>query len=163
MPAESTLERPLPNNLDAERSVLGAVLLDNNALNAAIENLRPEDFFLDQHRRVFSANDRAKRSPASHRPDHPNRRTPSPRRTGIRWRRAIPSVASRRHAEGFEHRALRPHRQRKSAAAQPDSRYPQHPAAGLRRRRRRRRRARQRRVLHLRSRRRSRKNRTDPH
>jgi replicative DNA helicase len=53
MPAESTLERPLPNNLDAERSVLGAVLLDNNALNAAIENLRPEDFFLDQHRRVF--------------------------------------------------------------------------------------------------------------
>src|SRR6202048_3011405 len=53
MPAEATLERPLPNNLDAERSVLGAVLLDNNALNAAIENLRPEDFFLDQHRRVF--------------------------------------------------------------------------------------------------------------
>src|ERR1700716_126550 len=54
MPVESTLERPLPNNLDAERSVLGAVLLDNNALNAAIENLRPEDFFLDQHRRVYT-------------------------------------------------------------------------------------------------------------
>jgi replicative DNA helicase len=54
MPTESILERPLPNNLDAERSVLGAVLLDNNALNAAIENLRPEDFFLDQHRRVFT-------------------------------------------------------------------------------------------------------------
>jgi replicative DNA helicase len=53
MPAEATLERPLPNNLDAERSVLGAVLLDNHALNAAVENLRPEDFFLDQHRRVF--------------------------------------------------------------------------------------------------------------
>src|SRR5246500_2945073 len=53
MPTDSTLEKPLPNNLDAERSVLGAVLLDNNALNAAIENLRPEDFFLDQHRRVF--------------------------------------------------------------------------------------------------------------
>src|SRR6202049_2200463 len=54
MPAEATLERPLPSNLDAERSVLGAILLDNNALNAAIENLRPEDFFLDQHRRVFT-------------------------------------------------------------------------------------------------------------
>jgi replicative DNA helicase len=51
--AEATLEKPLPNNLEAERSVLGAVLLDNNALNAAIENLKPEDFFLDQHRRVF--------------------------------------------------------------------------------------------------------------
>src|SRR5258708_972512 len=54
MPSEATLEKPLPNNLDAERSVLGAVILDNNALNAAIENLKPEDFFLDQHRRVFT-------------------------------------------------------------------------------------------------------------
>jgi replicative DNA helicase len=54
MPIDTTLERPLPSNLDAERSVLGAVLLDNNALNAAIEHLRPEDFFLDQHRRVFT-------------------------------------------------------------------------------------------------------------
>jgi replicative DNA helicase len=54
MPVDVTLEKPLPNNLDAERSVLGAILLDNNALNAAIENLRPEDFFLDQHRRVFT-------------------------------------------------------------------------------------------------------------
>jgi replicative DNA helicase len=54
MPADATLEKPLPNNLDAERSVLGAILLDNNALNAAIENLRPEDFFLEQHRRVFT-------------------------------------------------------------------------------------------------------------
>jgi replicative DNA helicase len=53
MAADSHLERPLPNNLDAERSVLGAILLDNNALNPAIENLRAEDFFLDQHRRVF--------------------------------------------------------------------------------------------------------------
>ena len=54
MPVDTTLEKPLPSNLDAERSVLGAILLDNNALNAAIENLRPEDFFLDQHRRVFT-------------------------------------------------------------------------------------------------------------
>lgn len=54
MTAEQTLEKPLPNNLDAERSVLGAILLDNNALNAAIEHLRPDDFFLDQHRRVFT-------------------------------------------------------------------------------------------------------------
>src|SRR5271166_2851096 len=53
MPVDTTLEKPLPSNLEAERSVLGAILLDNNALNAAIENLRAEDFFLDQHRRVF--------------------------------------------------------------------------------------------------------------
>jgi replicative DNA helicase len=54
MPVDTTLEKPLPNNLDAERSVLGAILLDNNALNTAIESLRAEDFFLDQHRRVFT-------------------------------------------------------------------------------------------------------------
>src|SRR5258708_2356254 len=54
MPTDTVLEKPLPNNLDAERSVLGAILLDNHALNAAIENLRPEDFFLDQHRRVYT-------------------------------------------------------------------------------------------------------------
>jgi len=54
MAVEATLEKPLPNNLDAERSVLGAILLDNNALNTAVEHLRPEDFFLDQHRRVYT-------------------------------------------------------------------------------------------------------------
>ncbi|HEV2386447.1 MAG TPA: replicative DNA helicase [Candidatus Acidoferrales bacterium] len=48
------LERPLPCNQDAERSVLGAILLDNHSLNAALELLRPEDFFLEQHRRVYS-------------------------------------------------------------------------------------------------------------
>src|SRR5579862_6741493 len=54
MPADSTLERPLPSNLDAERSILGAILLDNNALNTAVESLKPEDFFLPQHRHVFN-------------------------------------------------------------------------------------------------------------
>ena len=54
MSATATLERPLPHNLDAERSILGAILLDNHALNAAIEGLKPEDFFLEQHRRVFN-------------------------------------------------------------------------------------------------------------
>ncbi|HEU0368951.1 MAG TPA: replicative DNA helicase [Candidatus Acidoferrum sp.] len=54
MSAGAILERPLPQNLDAERSILGAILLDNHALNAAIENIKPEDFFLEQHRRVFN-------------------------------------------------------------------------------------------------------------
>ena len=54
MASESTLERPLPSNLDAERSILGAILLDNSALNTAIESIKPEDFFLPQHRQVFN-------------------------------------------------------------------------------------------------------------
>src|ERR1700735_3126324 len=51
--SDTTLERPLPHNLEAERSILGAVLLDNHALNAAVEKLRSEDFFLSQHRHIF--------------------------------------------------------------------------------------------------------------
>lgn len=50
---QSGLEKPLPSVLDAERSVLGAILLDNKALFEVNELLQANDFFLDQHRRVF--------------------------------------------------------------------------------------------------------------
>jgi replicative DNA helicase len=53
MASNVAIERPLPHNLEAERSILGAVLLDNHALNAAVERLRSEDFFLPQHRHIF--------------------------------------------------------------------------------------------------------------
>jgi len=53
MLVDATLERPMPSNLDAERSILGAILLDNNALNTAIEALKPDDFFIPQHRSIF--------------------------------------------------------------------------------------------------------------
>jgi replicative DNA helicase len=53
MASDTTVERPLPSNLEAERSILGAILLDNHALNAAIEKIRSEDFFLSQHRQIF--------------------------------------------------------------------------------------------------------------
>ena len=51
--ASTSLERPMPHNVEAERSILGAILLDNNALNIAIEKLKPEDFFHDHHRRIY--------------------------------------------------------------------------------------------------------------
>src|SRR5260221_5845030 len=51
--ASTSLERPMPHNVEAERSILGAILLDNNAINPAIEKLKPEDFFHDHHRRIF--------------------------------------------------------------------------------------------------------------
>ncbi len=53
MASESSLERPLPQNLEAERSVLGAILMDNHVLNAAIEKLRPEDFFNGHHQCIY--------------------------------------------------------------------------------------------------------------
>lgn len=36
-------------------SVLGGILLENEALNKALELLRPEDFYRDSHRKIFSA------------------------------------------------------------------------------------------------------------
>jgi replicative DNA helicase len=47
------LDRTLPHNLEAERSVLGAVLIHNDAFNQAAEVLSPGDFYRDAHRRIF--------------------------------------------------------------------------------------------------------------
>jgi replicative DNA helicase len=44
----------LPANIEAERSILGAILLDNHAFNDAAEHLQPEDFSLDSHRRIYT-------------------------------------------------------------------------------------------------------------
>ncbi|PYX13424.1 MAG: replicative DNA helicase, partial [Acidobacteria bacterium] len=49
-----SLAHTLPANVEAERSILGAILLDNFAYNQAAEHLKPEDFSLDSHRRIFS-------------------------------------------------------------------------------------------------------------
>jgi replicative DNA helicase len=46
-------DKGLPSNIEAERSILGAILLDNAMCNQAIELLRRDDFFLDSHRRIF--------------------------------------------------------------------------------------------------------------
>ena len=51
--AVATAERTLPHNLEAERSVLGAILLHNDAFNLAAELIDAEDFFRDAHRRIF--------------------------------------------------------------------------------------------------------------
>jgi replicative DNA helicase len=52
---DQLLERPLPNSAEAERAILGAIILDNGLVNQAIELLRPEDFYVPSHRRVFVA------------------------------------------------------------------------------------------------------------
>jgi replicative DNA helicase len=53
-PASSpAAERILPHNLDAERSVLGAILIDNETYNLAAAVLDGGAFFRDAHRRIF--------------------------------------------------------------------------------------------------------------
>jgi replicative DNA helicase len=52
---EVTSERSLPQNLEAERSVLGAILLDPTSLEFVVPILSQEDFFPDTHRRIYGA------------------------------------------------------------------------------------------------------------
>ncbi|MGB7546397.1 MAG: replicative DNA helicase [Terracidiphilus sp.] len=47
------LDTGLPANIDAEKTILGAILLDNAAHSEAAEKLEAEDFSLDSHRRIF--------------------------------------------------------------------------------------------------------------
>ena len=46
-------DRTLPHNLEAEKCVLGAILINNHAFNQAAEVLDAQDFFRDAHRRIF--------------------------------------------------------------------------------------------------------------
>lgn len=49
------LDRLPPQNIEAEQSVLGAILLENAALSSVIEILAPEDFYKSSHKKIFLA------------------------------------------------------------------------------------------------------------
>ena len=46
--------RELPHDLEAERALLGAMLIDKNACNDVINMATPQDFYLDAHRLIFT-------------------------------------------------------------------------------------------------------------
>lgn len=47
------LDRVPPQNLDAERSTLGAMFLEKDAIYRAMEILRPDDFYKETHRIIY--------------------------------------------------------------------------------------------------------------
>src|SRR5437660_7487272 len=49
------LDRPLPQNPEAERSVLGSILINNNAFYRVVGTIDTEDFFKDANRSIFAA------------------------------------------------------------------------------------------------------------
>ena len=48
-------QRIPPQNVEAEQAVLGAMMLDHNAVIAAMEKLIPNDFYREVHRIIFEA------------------------------------------------------------------------------------------------------------
>jgi DnaB-like helicase N terminal domain/AAA domain len=53
--AQDPLAKSLPSNVEAERAILGAILLDNSAAATAGEKLYATDFFQDNHSKLFAA------------------------------------------------------------------------------------------------------------
>ncbi|HYC89583.1 MAG TPA: replicative DNA helicase [Thermoanaerobaculia bacterium] len=49
-----TLDRPMPQSPDAERAVLGAILINNHAFYRVIGTIDTDDFFKDAHRTIFA-------------------------------------------------------------------------------------------------------------
>lgn len=49
------VNREIPQNIEAEQSVIGAMLLSKSAIVEAIESLAPESFYLDKHGKLFNA------------------------------------------------------------------------------------------------------------
>lgn len=51
----TTFEKPLPNSAEAERAVLGGILLNGELIHQATNELLPEQFYVPSHRRIFEA------------------------------------------------------------------------------------------------------------
>jgi len=54
MTRDLTFEKGLPSNIEAERVILGAILLDETAFVQTAGLLAPEDLSLEKHRRIFA-------------------------------------------------------------------------------------------------------------
>jgi len=49
-----TYDRPLPHDIDAERAVLGAILVNNSLIVQIGDQLQEDDFFLPKHQKIYS-------------------------------------------------------------------------------------------------------------
>lgn len=52
---DSPIMRSLPQSLEAEQSVIGAMIIDKSAISKALEKLKEEDFYRDGHKAIFKA------------------------------------------------------------------------------------------------------------
>ena len=125
-------ERTLPHSLDAEKSVLGAILIHNDAFNHAAELIDSQRLLPRRAPPHLRQDGRAQRTRRCHRLHHAEGRA-RPRRRPRRSRRAVVHRgAGRRRAALGQRRVLRAHRQGKVDAAQPDSLGEQDSDRGLR-------------------------------
>jgi replicative DNA helicase len=49
------MEKQLPNNTEAEKAVLGSILIDGETITLVADFLKPEDFYRNAHRLIYNA------------------------------------------------------------------------------------------------------------
>jgi replicative DNA helicase len=52
---DHSLHKLPPQNIEAEQSILGGILIENEAINRVTEIINPDDFYRDAHRKIFNA------------------------------------------------------------------------------------------------------------
>lgn len=55
MPDSAANNKPIPSNIEAEKSVLAACMLNADILEEIMVKLRPENFYRQAHRIIFEA------------------------------------------------------------------------------------------------------------
>ena len=55
MSEKSTIEKLPPQNLEAEMSILGAILIDENAITDIVDKIQTEDFYDPKHQMIYNA------------------------------------------------------------------------------------------------------------
>ena len=55
MAAAPSKDRVLPQNIEAERSLLASMMLDSDSVGAVVQTIRPGDFFAPEHRHIYEA------------------------------------------------------------------------------------------------------------
>lgn len=53
-PAVQSAGFEMPHSIEAEQSVLGSILIDSNVLAVVLDKIKPEAFYTEQHRELFS-------------------------------------------------------------------------------------------------------------
>ena len=53
--SKSLIAKIPPQNIEAEKSVLGSLMLDSKSIDVIIDILRPDDFYHNKHKIIFEA------------------------------------------------------------------------------------------------------------
>ena len=105
------LKKTPPHSLEAERTVLGGILVQNESLNVVLSTISPEDFYKDAHRKIIERIVALVDKGLAGRPPDPDRGRPAGRHPRGDRRGLLSLVPPRRRAPEPQRRILRPDHQ----------------------------------------------------